>query len=220
MRKTAIVLLIIAAFLGIVWIERSGRRSAPEDEPARAEEDGEPSQATSPAPAPTSPDTQIRVELPDVLIDPKIHISKAARRLELLSDGVVVKTYPIVLGPNDAGDKEVEGDGRTPEGEFYVCNRNPDSRYHRALGLSYPSYDDAERGLDTGVITKREYTAINSALDRMARPPWNTALGGEIMIHGGGTTRDWTLGCVALDDTDAEELYNAVPLGTPVVIGP
>ena len=220
MRKTAIVLLIVAAFLGIVWVGRPGRRSAPQNEPSHAKEDGERSRLASPTPVPAPPDTQTRVDLPDVLIDPEIHINKADRTLDLLSDGVVVKTYRVALGSNDVGDKEIEGDGRTPEGEFYVCTRSSDSRYHRALGLSYPSYDDAERGLESGVITKREYSAITHALDRMARPPWNTALGGEIMIHGGGTARDWTFGCVALDDTDAEELYNAVPLGTPVIIGP
>ena len=54
----------------------------------------------------------------------------------------------------------------------------------------------------------------------MTRPPWKTALGGEIMIHGGGTDSDWTEGCIAVSDLEAEELFRALPLGTPVEIAP
>lgn len=117
-------------------------------------------------------------------------------------------------------DKEREGDGRTPEGAFYVCTRGATSRYTCALGISYPSEEDADRGLTTGLISKREHRTIAQAIHRMQRPPWNTGLGGEIMIHGGGLDGDWTAGCIALADAEMAELFDAVPLGTPVEILP
>ncbi len=158
--------------------------------------------------------------LPPVLIDPQIRIEKSRRALTVLSDGVAVKSYLVALGREPAGDKEREGDGRTPEGSLYVCTKNPESRYHRALGLSYPSVDDADRGLAQGLISRRERRVIVEAIHRFRQPPWNTGLGGEIMIHGGGAHADWTDGCIALADTEARELFDALPLGTPVTIVP
>ena len=61
--------------------------------------------------------------------------------------------------------------------------------------------------------------AIVRAIQHKQRPPWNTPLGGEVMLHGGGTTAgDWTWGCVALANPDIKELFAAIPLGTPVRI--
>ncbi len=159
--------------------------------------------------------------LPDILINPSVRISKALRRLTVFSDGEAQKGYRIALGREPDGDKEREGDGKTPEGQFYICSRNPESKFRLALGLSYPNEDDADRGLAAGLISKREHRTIVSAIHHFERPPWKTALGGEIMIHGAGSGRgDWTQGCIALDDTDIEELYRALPLGTPVEIVP
>ncbi len=147
-------------------------------------------------------------------------VEKHARRLTVFSDGEPVKRYRVALGGEPEGDKEREGDLRTPEGEFYVCTRNSASKYHRSIGLSYPNEEDAERGLAAGLITKREYRTILDATRHMTRPPWKTALGGEIMIHGGGTDSDWTEGCIAVSDPEVEELFRALPLGTPVEIAP
>lgn len=158
--------------------------------------------------------------LPDPLLDPEVEIRKQDRVLVVYSDGEPVKTYRMALGREPVGDKSREGDGRTPEGDFYVCTKNPESQYHRSIGLSYPSAEDAERGLLEGIISKREYRTILDAMRHLRQPPWNTALGGEIMIHGGGVRADWTAGCVALADTEIEELFNALPLGTRVVIVP
>jgi hypothetical protein len=159
--------------------------------------------------------------VPEVLIDPELRVDKGARTLMLLSDGEPVKRYAIALGSQPVGDKEREGDGRTPEGLFYVCVKNATSDYHRSLGLSYPAEEDADRGLAEGMINSREHRAIVTAIRRMERPPWKTALGGEIGIHGGGSQRgDWTQGCIALENEEAEELFDALPLGTPVEIRP
>ena len=98
--------------------------------------------------------------------------------------------------------------------------KNPDSKYHLSLGLSYPNAEDADRGLSDKLISKREHRAIVEAIRRYRQPPWNTELGGEIMVHGGGTARDWTKGCIALSNADIEELYPLMPLGTEVEIRP
>lgn len=152
------------------------------------------------------------------LVEPRVVVSKSARRLELYSDGRVVRAYRVALGSDPVGDKERAGDRRTPEGDFYVCVKNAASKFTLSLGLSYPNREDAERGLRDHLITRAQRDRIISALDRHVRPPWDTALGGEIFIHGGGASSDWTWGCVALDDADIRELFDAVPLGTPVQI--
>jgi murein L,D-transpeptidase YafK len=152
------------------------------------------------------------------LDSPRIVIDKTARRLELWSGDELVKTFPIALGDEPGLDKVRQGDHRTPEGEFYVCTRNDRSRFHLFLGLSYPSLEDATRGLETRLISRREYDAIVSANRRRVRPPWDTGLGGEVGIHGGGTGSDWTWGCVALENSAIEELWAVFPIGTPVRI--
>jgi murein L,D-transpeptidase YafK len=131
-----------------------------------------------------------------------------------------VRTYRIGLGFNPKGHKHKEGDGRTPEGSYYICCKNPNSRYYLSLGLSYPNEQDAAKGLQDGRITGTQCRRIKNAIRRKATPPWNTPLGGEIFIHGRGSHRDWTLGCIALDDGDMRELFGAVPVGTPVTILP
>jgi murein L,D-transpeptidase YafK len=152
------------------------------------------------------------------LVSPRIVVSKSKRRLDLYADGRVVRTYRVALGKNALDDKERQGDYRTPEGEFYVCVKNAASKFYLSLGLSYPNREDAERGLRDHLITRAERDRIIRAIEQGARPPWDTALGGEIFIHGGGSGSDWTWGCVALDDADVKELFDAVPKGTKVVI--
>ncbi|MCS7079999.1 MAG: L,D-transpeptidase [Chloracidobacterium sp.] len=147
-----------------------------------------------------------------------LRVCKRLRRLELWSGGVCVKTYRVALGAEPNLDKEWEGDQRTPVGDFYVCTRNERSRFHLFLGLSYPNAEDAVRGLRAGLISREQHDAILQAQRARARPPWDTPLGGEIGIHGGGVNTDWTAGCVALDNADIEELWLACPLGTPVTI--
>lgn len=152
------------------------------------------------------------------LARPKVVVEKAARRLTLYSDGERVRVFPVALGFEPAGDKVRQGDGRTPEGDFYVCVKNGRSKFYLSLGLSYPNAEDAARGLEEGLITRAQHGRILDAVARGARPPWDTPLGGEIFIHGGGTARDWTWGCVALENEHVKELFDALPLGTPVRI--
>jgi hypothetical protein len=152
------------------------------------------------------------------LQSPRVKIFKKDRRLELWAEGKRVQTYTVALGADPDLDKVRQGDHRTPEGEFYVCTRNDLSKFHLFLGLSYPNEEDAERGLRDKLISKGEYQRILSAMHSRVRPPWNTGLGGEVGIHGGGVGQDWTWGCIALENDCIEELWLACPMKTPVTI--
>ena len=150
--------------------------------------------------------------------NPRIVISKGKRELHLYDGDRLLKVYRIGLGTNPVDDKRREGDGCTPEGEFYICTKNDQSRYHLFLGLSYPNAEDAERGRRTGLISMVEYGQIIETIEQKRRPPWITKLGGEIGIHGGGSNTDWTRGCIALSNSDIEELYMLIDFNTPVKI--
>ncbi|MGV8073158.1 MAG: murein L,D-transpeptidase family protein [Syntrophobacteraceae bacterium] len=152
--------------------------------------------------------------------NPTIFVCKSERRLLLVQNKTLIRDYRIGLGPSPSGDKYFRGDGRTPEGEFYVCAKNPSSKYYKSLGLSYPTPNRAEEALQTGYITEEQYKKIVEANEKKKLPPPNTALGGAIFIHGGGTYDDWTLGCVAVKDSVMDELFKIVDVGTPVKILP
>src|SRR5689334_22041262 len=154
------------------------------------------------------------------LISPRIVVKKAERKLFLYSNNKIVRTYHVGLGLSPVGDKVREGDRRTPEGDFYIFTKNDKSSFYLSLGVSYPNARHAKRGLRDGLITKAQYDAIMSALQAKKTPPQNTALGGEIYIHGNGARSDWTWGCVALENEDIRELFNAVPVGAQVTIQP
>ena len=154
------------------------------------------------------------------LSDASIVIKKKAHTLEVYDGATLVKTYTVAFGFTPQGDKEIEGDGKTPEGEFYIFTKNPKSQFHLSLGISYPSDEDARRGLAAGIISKGEHDQIVKAVTSRKWPPQKTALGGEIYIHGGGVGRDWTWGCIAMKDPDVEEIYNAIAIGTKITILP
>jgi len=136
-----------------------------------------------------------------------ILILKKDHLLELLAGGRVIRTYKVALGSGGLAPKEREGDGRTPEGHYLIDARNSASAYHRALHISYPNAEDRQRAAKLGVSP-----------------------GGAVMIHGlpngkgfiGPAHRlyDWTLGCVAVTDDEIDEIWNLVPVGTPVEIRP
>ena len=137
----------------------------------------------------------------------KVLIEKKERRLTLLSEGEVIKTYRIALGGNPVGPKERQGDNKTPEGTYIIDSRNGKSAYHLALHISYPNERDKRRARELGVSP-----------------------GGNIMIHGikngyswigdSHAKFDWTKGCIAVTDEEMEEIYKLVPNGTTVEIRP
>ncbi len=152
--------------------------------------------------------------------NPRIVIKKGKRVLELFDGERLVKTYKIALGFAPAGDKEKQGDGKTPEGEFYICTKNDRSKFYLSLGLSYPNIEDAKRGLKDKIITQKEHDAIVKANGERRMPPQKTKLGGEIYIHGGGTENNWTRGCTALENRDIKEIFEAFSVGASVKIEP
>ena len=152
--------------------------------------------------------------------NPLIVVNKSQRKLELFDGEKLIKTYKIALGFAPVGDKEKQGDGKTPEGEFYIFTKNDKSKFYLSLGISYPNIEDAARGLKAKLITKTEYDKIVRAIKDKKMPAQYTKLGGEIYIHGGGTTSDWTDGCVALQNEEMKEIFDAIPVGTRVKIEP
>lgn len=129
----------------------------------------------------------------------QIQVHKEDRKMYLLHNGEVLESYDIALGFAPEGHKEVEGDGKTPEGLYFITHRNPRSAYHLSLGISYPNDQDR---------------AAAAAADRDP--------GGDIFIHGGPrsptTKADWTWGCIAVTDREVEEIYAMVNPGTPIWI--
>ncbi|MDA5093175.1 L,D-transpeptidase family protein [Aliiroseovarius sp. KMU-50] len=135
----------------------------------------------------------------------RIVVEKSARKMTVFREGRPLKIYKIALGFAPEGDKKVEGDGKTPEGVFKITHRNPNSAYHLSLGIDYPQQEDITRAKAAGISP-----------------------GGDIFIHGqpNGFGRfatipsDWTAGCIAVSDTEIEELWSITPDGTEVEIRP
>jgi murein L,D-transpeptidase YafK len=150
----------------------------------------------------------------------RVVIHKRARKLQLFSGQTLLAEYPIALSARPEGAKQREGDRKVPEGHYFICEKHPSRRFYLFLGLSYPSLADAERGVRQGLIDSHQAQAIRRAIQSGRCPPWNTPLGGAIGLHGGGTGRDWTLGCIALNDADIEILYLLLQIGDSVRIEP
>lgn len=159
----------------------------------------------------------------DMVSDLWIKVHKKERRLWVMRGRREVAWFRVALCPfNPLGDKVKQGDGGTPEGRFFICQATAAPRQAkygaRSLRLSYPNREDARRGLAAGLINRSQYRRIVAAIDAGVTPPQNTALGGSIRIHGGGSARHWTLGCLALDDRDVIRLFRLVRVGTRVEI--
>jgi murein L,D-transpeptidase YafK len=157
-------------------------------------------------------------------LEHRLVIEKAARTLYLYVGTRLQGRFPVALGRNWAADKAVEGDEATPLGEFYICSKNPRSKFFLSMCLSYPNAEDAERGLAGGLINPAEHRDILMAVCERRLPPQGTRLGGEIYIHGQdpsarlGAPKDWTRGCIALENGAMQHLYERIALGTPVLI--
>jgi murein L,D-transpeptidase YafK len=137
----------------------------------------------------------------------RIVVTKSERKLSIFRDGKRIKIYRVALSRNPIGPKQEEGDMKTPEGIYTIDYRNPNSDYHLALHISYPSAEDTARATARGVNA-----------------------GSDIMIHGlpngkgwiGTAHRnmDWTAGCIAITDEEIGELWRVTPEGTTIEIRP
>ena len=150
----------------------------------------------------------------------RVLIRKKRRKLYLLDGDAVLLCAPVGLGPHPTGAKARKGDGKTPEGVYSICLVKPDGKYGRSLGLNYPNLADAAAALREQAIDPETFHAFVRAAETNGRPPWGTALGGEIYIHEGGAQADWTQGCVALETRDMDALYSHYPEITQVEIRP
>ncbi len=174
----------------------------------------------SETPPKTIAPSQTPFERTNVMNNPKIVIHKSERMLYVYDDDNLCAKFKIALGFAPEGHKQKEGDGKTPEGEYYICTKNDKSNYYLGLAVSYPNIIDAGVGLESGLITQSEYDKIESAINSGKRPPWDTALGGEIVIHGSDASCDWTAGCIAAENSDIDYLWENCHVGTPITITP
>lgn len=149
---------------------------------------------------------QERTNVEIVAIDSLV-VFKDKREMHAYLEGKYLKTYKIALGDAPKGHKHFEGDEKTPEGLYYINDRNPNSGYHKNLGISYPNAEDRE----------------------FARKKAKSS-GGDIKIHGLPNGQgyigklhlvtDWTNGCIAVTDEEVDELYEYVITGSPINIFP
>ncbi len=132
----------------------------------------------------------------------RVVVHKAARRMELYHHAQVLRSFRVQLGGAPFGHKQREGDQRTPEGDYIIDRRNPDSRFHLSIGIDYPRPRDIAQAAANG---------------------WDP--GSDIFIHGRGprfarARGDWTDGCIAVSDREIEDIYAMVRNGTPITIRP
>ena len=137
----------------------------------------------------------------------KVLIEKEARKLHLIKDGEPFRTFDIALGIRPIGDKEYEGDFKTPEGRYLLDTRNPNSDFFLSIHISYPDHDDMQVARSNGV-----------------------APGGAIMIHGQPNTptrseayyrtQDWTNGCIAVSNSDMIDIWLMTGSNTLIEILP
>src|SRR5688500_10140132 len=137
----------------------------------------------------------------------KVVVRKGERKLQLMRNGVPLRTFKVALGLRPEGHKQFEGDFRTPEGSYRLTRRNPNSEYFLSIQVDYPNDRDLARARSQGL-----------------RP------GGAIMIHGQPNTPkksrdyysnvDWTEGCIAVSNSDMVEIWLMTPPDTPIEILP
>lgn len=136
-----------------------------------------------------------------------IVVMKSKRIMFLMNEGKILKAYKIALGKSPVGKKTIQGDGKTPEGRYFLIDRNPNSSFYKSLRISYPNDRDIENAKKIGLNP-----------------------GGDIVIHGLSKKveylgkyhiiEDWTEGCIAVTNEEMDEIWRLVPDGTPIEILP
>ncbi len=132
----------------------------------------------------------------------RVIVYKERHKMYLMHNDKVLKRYDIELGFAPTGHKAVEGDGKTPEGEYIIDRRNPNSTFYLSIGISYPNAADVAKAKALG------------------KSP-----GGDIFIHGGrrkidSPEPDWTAGCISVSNRQMRDIYAMVRNGTPITINP
>jgi murein L,D-transpeptidase YafK len=148
------------------------------------------------------------------------------RVLKVMQGDAEMEVFPrVAIGARGTDTDKSRGDKKTPLGEYRIGWVNENSKFHRFLGLTYPNIDNAKRAYRDGIIGEETVRSIMRAEMEDGIPPQNTALGGQIGIHGLGAADrqihdvfDWTSGCIALTNDEIDRLYKWVRKGTLVVI--
>ena len=164
---------------------------------------GLPTLVAAQAPASTTPAWVSTT--PDLVL-----VQKSKRKLYLLRGEEVLKEYPIALGFNPIGDKEREGDGRTPEGRYILDWRNPDSKFYRSIHISYPNETDIREAAFPEEVLG-EYIMIHGSPDWVPSSEW---------AANWLQKENWTEGCIAVTNEEMDEIWRLVPDGTPIEIWP
>jgi len=141
----------------------------------------------------------------------KIVVDKSSYELYVYDADGWFATYPVVFGNNSLDDKKMEGDRNTPEGDFKIVNKRVHDKWDRYMGLDYPTQESIAR------FNERK---------RRGEIPASATPGAGIGIHGTfphddyiiDRYKNWTNGCVSLKNSDIEDLYSYIPIGTPVTI--
>ncbi|NPA48838.1 MAG: L,D-transpeptidase [Thermodesulfobacteria bacterium] len=152
-------------------------------------------------------------------------VEKYSRTLYFYRDRTIQKAYPVALGWNPDVPKKEKGDGATPEGFYFIVAKRPSRKYTLFMELNYPNLKDVNLAWWEGRLSYEDYQRCLEAA-RKREPSPSCPLGFGIGIHGGGVfkerdgkiVKDWTYGCIALNDQDIRELYRLVKVGTPVII--
>ena len=132
-------------------------------------------------------------------------VYKSERKLVAFSKGKLIKTYSIALGKSPVGAKQFQGDNKTPEGVYFINGKNAHSVAYKNLGISYPNSKDIlnSKGKSTGGVIK-----IHGLMNNF----WFAGNFHRIF--------DWTNGCIAVNNSEMEELFRAVKIGTKIEIKP
>jgi murein L,D-transpeptidase YafK len=137
----------------------------------------------------------------------RVLVVKKDRTLQLLSQGKILKTYKVALGGNPVGAKTRQGDHKTPEGVYVLDSRNPHSQFYKSIHISYPNARDRAAARANG-FSPGGYVFVHGL------PNGYGAVGVAHRLH------DWTDGCIAVTDKEIDEIWQAVPNGTPIEIRP
>ena len=148
--------------------------------------------------------------IPDYDGDPvtAIVVHKEARKMFLMHNDIVLRSYTIGLGFAPDGHKEIEGDGKTPEGRYVIDRKNPNSKFHLSLGISYPNDADRSYAYSIGKSPGGDiFIHGNQDLKHRIKRDWRYAF-----------EKDWTAGCIAVTDAEMTEIYSMIGIGTPIFI--
>lgn len=154
-----------------------------------------------------------------------VRVFKSERRLELVGkDNQVIKTYKIMLGRNPVGHKVQEGDNKTPEGNYTLDLKNPESKFRKSLHISYPNLKDKLKARAKGVSPGGDIMLHGLPNDFKEMTEWldTVGLGGlaDDLIRSSLPYFDWTNGCIAVTDDEIEEIYKMIDVPTKITINP